>query len=173
MKENDKVWYACYGSNLCAERFMYYIVGGHCPFNDKDYDGCRDKTMWTESKIRKFPGDLYFANVSRSWGKKGVAFYDPNGSDMVVMRLYKITWGQLNDVQDWEGRSAKWYGNLVLLGSDEDGLPIYTFTSAERSADNPPHENYISLIRDALVTECGLSKEDAAVYLENACHSAR
>ena len=52
MKENDKVWYACYGSNLCAERFMYYIVGGHCPFNDKDYDGCRDKTMWTESKIR-------------------------------------------------------------------------------------------------------------------------
>ena len=28
MRENDKVWYACYGSNLSAERFSYYIEGG-------------------------------------------------------------------------------------------------------------------------------------------------
>lgn len=33
MKDNDKVWYACYGSNLCADRFKYYILGGECPYN--------------------------------------------------------------------------------------------------------------------------------------------
>lgn len=173
MKENDKVWYACYGSNLCADRFKYYIAGGLCPYNNVRYEGCDDKTLWKESKIRRFPGNLYFANSSGTWGGKGVAFFDPNGTDSTVMRLYKITWGQLLGVQRREGRSPVWYGNLVSLGVDDDGTPVYTFTSAHRGAETAPHENYISLIRDALVKECGISRTEAEAYLDEACRSAR
>jgi len=27
------VWYACYGSNILKERFLYYIEGGICRYN--------------------------------------------------------------------------------------------------------------------------------------------
>lgn len=168
MKENDKVWYACYGSNLNADRFKYYIAGGLCPYNNVEYEGCADKTLWTESKVCCFPGDLYFANASGTWGGKGVAFYDPDGTGTVFMRLYKITWGQLLDVQRREGLSARWYGNLVPLGQDEDGSSIFTFTSSIRGNKNAPHESYISLIRQALINECELSETEANEYLKKA-----
>ena len=170
MREKDKVWYACYGSNLCAERFSYYIKGGPCPFNNKIYDGCRDKTMWTESKVTKFPGDLYFANVSGSWGGKGVAFYDPDANGSVIMRLYKVTREQLHDIQDQEGNSSGWYGRLVPLGEESDGCPIYTITSIEKRPHNSPSEKYLNVIRDALISECGIDDTAADRYLDAAVH---
>ena len=168
MKENDNVWYACYGSNLHADRFRYYIEGGLCPYNGVQYEGCGDRTTWTDSRIRRFPGDLYFANVSGTWDGKGVAFYDPNGSGTVVMRLYRITWGQLLQVQRQEGDHPMWYGRLVPLGTEQDGVPVYTFTSAQRGTPNPPAAAYLELIRDALINECGLRKEAAETYLQAA-----
>ena len=45
MDMNKKyVWYACYGSNLLRERFMLYIQGGFCRFNNREYTPCNDKS---------------------------------------------------------------------------------------------------------------------------------
>ncbi|MBQ1632286.1 MAG: hypothetical protein II049_05640 [Clostridia bacterium] len=168
MNKKDKVWYACYGSNLCADRFKYYIVGGDCLYNGKHYDGCEDKTMWTESRVRRFKGDLYFANVSRFWGGKGVAFFDPDGTGTVIMRLYQITYGQFLDVQQQEGPLPNWYGRTVLLGADETGIPIYTFTSAQRGLPNPPADQYLAVIREGLVNGCGIGEAEVNAYLQSA-----
>jgi hypothetical protein len=167
MKTNDKVWYACYGSNLKAKRFECYIIGGYCPCNGKYYRGCTDKTMWAESKTRNFNGELYFGNESRTWGGNGVAYYDPEKTGTVIMRLYLITWGQLLDVQKQEGKSSSWYGRLVSLGN-EDGIPVYTFTSEFRHEFNPPSDKYLAVIRDGLVNECGVSENEAGAYLASA-----
>jgi hypothetical protein len=168
MRKNDKVWYACYGSNLSSERFSYYIEGGFCPLNNKNYDGCKDKTLWTESKICQKPGSMYFARTSDSWGGYGVAFYDPEANGTVIMRLYKVTWGQLLDIQKQEGNHPHWYGWLVSLGVDPDGCPVYTITSTRKEAINHPSEKYLNLIRDALINECGFDDSAADKYLEAA-----
>lgn len=83
------------------------------------------------------------------------------------MRLYKITWGQLLEVQRQEGSSSNWYGNILCLGIDEDGCPIYTLTSDSIRQKNAPSENYVKLINRALVEECGILEDDAATYLRH------
>lgn len=167
MNRNEKVWYACYGSNLNAERFRYYIEGGDCPYNGRNYPGCADQTLWTDSRTRTFAGELYFGNESRTWDGKGVAFFDPEANGTVIMRLYLITRGQLLDVQDQEGLSGDWYGWLVPLG-EADAIPVYTFTSESRRPANPPSEAYLAVIREGLVEGCGLSEAEADAYLSAA-----
>ena len=111
-------------------------------------------------------GRMYFANHSGSWGGKGVAFYSPEGQGTTVMRLYKITYGQLKEVQLQEGCSMNWYGRLVCL-CFEDGLPVMTFTSGKQLEQNIPDDAYLNLIHDALVSECDISKLEAAQYLKS------
>ena len=161
MNGNDLVWYACYGSNLCAERFRYYIEGGLCPLNNRPYKGCSDKTLWRASRVQRFKGKRYFAQSSGTWGGKGVAFYNPDADGCVTMRLYLITREQFKEVQEQEGKSDSWYGRIIDLGTDDAGIPIYTFTSKRRGEPNAPSENYASLIRTALIEECGLSQAEA------------
>lgn len=45
MAENDLVRYLSYGSNILAERFQCYILGGQPPGSQKAYEGCRDTSM--------------------------------------------------------------------------------------------------------------------------------
>ena len=162
------VWYACYGSNLSADRFKCYIQGGVCVENGKPYRGClRDKSMWIDSKIRRFPGKVFFAQESRSWGGKGVAFYDPEGEEETIMRLYKITSDQLDEVQDQECNKPYWYGRKVELGVDDDGCKIITITNGVQLDHNDPADNYVSLIRRALVEECGITPEETEIYVNN------
>ena len=104
--------------------------------------------------------------MSKSWGGTGVAYYDPDGKGTVIMRLYKITWDQFQCVQCQEGKSSKWYGKKLLLGTDEDGTLIYTITCEEKSMRNSPSDAYYTLIRNALIDECGLDSEKADAYLE-------
>lgn len=165
MKTNDKVWYACYGSNLCADRFKYYILGGDCPYNGKHYDGCDDKTMWSASKTYKAKGRIYFALSSRYWDYKGFAFYNPDADGTVFMKLYLITWGQFLDVQDQEG---KCYDLEVPLGEADDGIPIYTFTTQSHFFYNSPSGKYLDVIRKGLINECGVSENEADAYLASA-----
>lgn len=161
----EYVWYACYGSNLSSDRFKCYIEGGVCE-NGSRYEGCsRDKSLWIDSKIRRFPGAMHFAQTSRSWGHTGVAFYDPDGEGETIMRLYKITRDQLTEVQDQEGPSDRWYGNMVDLGVDDDGCRIYTITNKVEIPKNHPSDKYLKLIRRALVQECGLTEKEADEYL--------
>ena len=81
------------------------------------------------------------------------------------MRLYNISRAQMLEVQKQEGRSPKWYGNLLTLGIHEDGCSIYTFTSEAIQDRNPPSDVYLELIQKALVEECGLNPETANAYL--------
>ena len=164
-RDDEPVWYACYGSNLSAERFACYIAGGDCRENGRHYDGCADTTLWTDSCLREYPGGMYFAQKSGSWDGCGVAFYDPLLPGTTHMRLYRISRDQLHDVQAQEGCSPRWYGRLLTLGVHEDGCPICTITSVMRHERNAPGEAYLGLIRRALVGECGLSEPDADAYL--------
>lgn len=165
MAETEKVWYACYGSNLSADRFKSYIVGEINPANGIREDGCKDTSLWTDEKIKTFPGRLYFARSSGKWDHGGVAFIDPNVDGTIYMRLYLITREQFLEVQGQEGA---WYSKRVDLGVAEDGNPIYTFTAPYRYRSNPPSKKYRDWIEKALVDECGISRDVAATYLENA-----
>lgn len=163
--DTDTVWYAGYGSNLSGERFACYIMGGVCKGNGKNYSGCRDKTPWTGVSNLCAEGELYFGNRSSSWNGKGVAFFDPNGSGQTQMRAYRITRGQLADIQKQEGKSANWYGRTVCLGI-KDGCPIYTLTSETRQPENAPDEVYQQLLQNALVCNCGYKTREAQSYLK-------
>lgn len=163
--DDDKIWYASYGSNLSKERFRCYISGGVCKQNGKYYPGSTDKTEFETSELRMFRGKLYFGNKSASWGGKGVAFFDESKTASVQMRLYKITRKQLMDIRDQEGSSASWYGRVVCLGIDEDGTEIYTLTSKSHPSANPPSVDYLNLIKTALIKECGYSAKAADSYL--------
>ena len=160
--EKDEVWYACYGSNLSAERFRYYILGGD--YMEKHYDGCRDRTLWKDSRIGKLPGRMVFGRRSGRWNG-GVSFYLPDAEGETVMRLYRITAGQMMDIMEQEGSSPNWYGRIVCLGY-RDGLPIYTLTAESVNEQNDPSEEYREVIRNALVEDCGLTERDADCYLE-------
>jgi len=65
MDMNKKyVWYACYCSNILRERFMLYIKGGFCRFNNGNYIPCNDKSAPLEDKPINIPYKLYFGNNS-------------------------------------------------------------------------------------------------------------
>ena len=134
IKDNeDAIWYAVYGSNLCKKRFMYYVEGGDCEENGRHYDGCHRKQLVSDEEFRTwFPGRMYFGNNSGTWNDKGVAFYDPSASGKTFMRMYKVTREQLKEIQGQEGKSASWYGRVLALGIHADGCPIYTLTSEFR-----------------------------------------
>lgn len=173
---DDRVWYAGYGSNLSAERFACYIQSGWCKENNKWYPGCKDRTLWSEKCLRRYPGRMYFGQKSESWKEndipKGVAFYDPVQPGETHMRLYKISREQLREVQEQEGLSPEWYGRLVTLGVHKDGCPIYTFTSKMRHECNAPSAAYLRLIRSALINECKLDEAEADEYL-NTCRTEK
>jgi len=159
IQEDDMVWYACYGSNMCAERFRCYIEGGRCAENGRWYEGClKNKSLWTDSAVATFAGEMYYGNASSSWGGKGVAFFDPSAEGVTRMRLYKITYGQLEEVKSQEGPSPSWYGRVVCLGVAEDGCPIYTLTSETRRAENEPSEAYKEVIHKGMM-ECEKVRE--------------
>ena len=72
----EQVWYACYGSNLKAERFNCYIAGGRPKGSiGMESAGSIDQTPPSESTAT-FVTDwqLYFAREFIGWGGKGVAF---------------------------------------------------------------------------------------------------
>lgn len=170
--DNDEVYYAAYGSNLSEERFACYIMGGICKKNGRRYNGCSNKTKWKSSELKVFKGRLYFGNNSSSWGNGGVTFYDENGKSFVQMKLYKITRGQLLDIQAQEGASASWYGRLLCLGIHEDGSEIYTMTSKTIRPANAPSVEYLDLIETALVNDCGYTKNRAKKYIASIVRGA-
>lgn len=71
--ENSKemIWYVCYGSNLCLDRFMCYLTGkGNKDLNVKENT---DRMFFDQSIPKGFknveiPYELYFAKESKNWG---------------------------------------------------------------------------------------------------------
>ena len=164
INNEDIVWYACYGSNLSEERFLYYLEGGTCPLNGKTYRGCDDASYWKETAYAKVRGEMYFGNSSPSWNHKGVAFFDPNTEGTTYMKLYSIKRSQLLGVQRQEGLSDNWYGRILCLGIRDD-RPIYTFTSRTRRTVNLPDEKYLTLIATELKRCFALTDEEVIGYI--------
>lgn len=160
----EMVWYAAYGSNLCAERMACYLQGGACPETGISHIGCSDPSLWQDDFARVLRGDVYFANQSGRWNGQGAAFFDPAGRGHVVMRLYKITRAQAREVQEQEGMSPLWYGRTYCLGVETDGLPIITFTSVQRGQQNKPDEAYMNVLCRG-IRECQkMNKREAMRY---------
>lgn len=139
------VWYACYGSNILKERFMHYIKGGKCRFNDAYYNGCKDKSDPLDERPFTIPHKLYFAMNSRKWENDGVAFLHPEKDDsiMTLGKIYKITCDQFKDIQKQEGDS--WYNKILCLG-EVDGIPVKTFTHSCVVDERKPCDKYINVI---------------------------
>ena len=150
----NKVWYACYGSNISFDRFRYYITGGTYPLTGKEYTGCRDKTLPTESVPILIPFEMYFGNQSRSWGGNGVAFLDTSKPSVVVGRAYLITDEQFEEVHGQEGNSLNWYDKIVELGIYR-GEPIKTFTNSSRRRENAPSPKYLQVIAQGMLELIG------------------
>lgn len=166
---DDYVWYAGYGSNLSTHRFSCYISGGTCAENGRTYAGSKDPTPARAIQKCCYPGTLYFGNRSSSWDGCGVAFFNPkpkSKDSYVYMKRYLITRQQLHDVMEQEGPSPNWYGRLVCLDIDNQGIPVYTLTSETNRPENTPAPAYTELIVNVLESDFGLKKPQARRYIK-------
>ena len=80
------------------------------------------------------------------------------------MKLYRIKWSQLIDLQIREGPSPQWYGRIVCLGI-KDGYSVYTLTSEEHRPVNLPSKSYLTLIAKELKKQFALSDKEMISYI--------
>lgn len=184
----EKVWYACYGSNILERRFRCYIEGGKPEGAVKTYKGCNDKTLPTKNERFYICSELYFSKKSKSWNGSGVAFiknkFDKKQS--VFGRIYLISKAQLIDVARQETdteehldlnfdqaikngssifKESSWYGNLIYLGQ-QNNVPVFTLTSKVDLDDiNRPSENYLKTIIYGIREAHGLDNKTIVDYL--------
>lgn len=144
--EKEYTWYASYGSNMLYERFMYYIKGGYCEFNNKTYTGCKDKTPPKGDKPVIIPYRMYFGNQSASWGNGGVSFLDLNTPGKSLGRMYLVTREQFGDIHDQEGKHKNWYNEVCEIGECE-GYKILTFTNKSLRAVCVPSDKYFDVVK--------------------------
>ena len=190
----DMVWYAGYGSNLSAERFLCYIAGGTPRGAARPCRGARDTTPPREDRPLDVPYRLYFAGHSKMWDG-APAFIDiVNRTDLPARaRAYLITWEQFEDVVAQEnGRptapldlapeelalgsshliGAGLYPNVRCVGHLE-GHPALTFTSARTMADTQaefarPADVYLETMIDGLRAAHAMSDDAIVAYLGSA-----
>lgn len=172
---DNLMWYVCYGSNLCFDRFKCYLTGEACEkYNIKKNSErrCIDPTLpdKDKSKLIMVPYELYFDYESNTWDGSSVAFLDLHMKGQTIGRGYLLTEEQYEHVKRWEcgngkrgPRATDLYGYEIDLGII-DGYPAKTFTRYERLGD--PHP--VSLLyRDCMIeglVECGLRKRQAREY---------
>lgn len=181
------VWYASYGSNLCADRFACYIEGGRPPRGTHTHVGARDTHPPLAAAALEIPYRLYFAGRSSGWGGSP-AFIDTERSDLhrALARAYLITWAQFEDVVAQENTRMPApitvgaltdgsfeligpgrYENLLCVG-ERDGVPIVTFTAPwALSAVTPgePSTGYLAMLITGLREAHGLDDEAIVAYL--------
>ena len=176
-------WYAAYGSNLSADRFLLYLRGGRPANGQRVHPGARDPRPPRDEAIGRIPGLMGFAGRSLRWaGGTSVLHHDAPGRS--IARLWLLTEEQLADVAAQECAlapgdlhvdidavvsrrsvvlSSRRYGRLVHLGH-RDGLPILTMTSPSFHGPAEPGDDYLAIVRAGLA-ECGLSADEAEDYL--------
>ena len=153
----DRVWYACYGSNLNYDRFKLYIKGGVLENSGKLYHGCRDKTLPERMEKYTIHHELYFSGESPTWKNLGVAFINTKEDPSIdtLSKIYLISIEQFEDVllqengkdprkekvsidydsllQEKEYLTGsidenRWYGRILHIGYHHE-IPIFTFTA--------------------------------------------
>lgn len=181
------VWYVSYGSNICYERFLCYIMGNKPEGSQKTEKGCRDQTPPTAIETVIIPFPLYFAKERSKWGIGGVAFIDhqQNSAICTYGRRYLITDEQFFEIVAQENQVDQmtidlervirkgaytihngWYGRIVYLGLHA-GEPMFTFTSNQPMDSTllvPPSTNYLKTIARGL-EEIGLKEKEVVSYL--------
>lgn len=166
---NELIYYVAYGSNLLEERFMNYIKGGICSFNNKIYNACANTHKPLKSTKFKIPYNMYFSKESSSWNNSSVSFIDDTKPGFAYGKAYLITKEQFNHIHEQEGKG--WYGKIIDLG-EIDGFKAYTFTSKEKlmhKGIDTISNNYLDVIKKGLKeTYIDISNEEIDNYL-NIC----
>jgi hypothetical protein len=181
------VWYASYGSNLCADRFACYIQGGRPPGATHTHAGARDGRPPRDTLALEIPYRLYFTGTATSWGGSP-AFIDTERTDAYpsLVRAYLITWTQFEDVVAQEncrdssplGVSTltagafeligpRRYENLLCIG-ERDGVPIVTFTAPwtlREITPGAPSLDYLTTLVTGLREAHELDDDDVVSYL--------
>ncbi|HZS20363.1 MAG TPA: histone deacetylase [Pseudonocardiaceae bacterium] len=180
------VWYASYGSNMCADRFACYLAGGVPLGASRGHAGCRDRRAPLSAVPYELPGGVYFATESAVWGG-GRAFYDRDLPGGAAARAYLITAGQFADILSQEmhrptgadldlttvraaGRvelGPGRYETLLYLG-DLGKQPLLTFTAPWRATDvrwRPPSAPYLRVLKAGLREAHGWTDHRIGTYL--------
>ncbi|MBM7167302.1 histone deacetylase [Streptomyces sp. G44] len=188
----ERVWYTSYGSNTHLDRLAAYIRGGRPLGAAREYPGCRDPAMPTQSVPVELTGAMYFATWSPVWGG-GRAFYDPRVSGRVMARAHLVTAEQFADIAAQEmyrepgtdldltgvlarGRAVLGegrYETLVCAGQ-VDRMPVLTFTAPWGMTDVqgvPPSASYVRFLGLGLLSAGAWDSEAVAAYVA-ACPGA-
>lgn len=186
----DKIWYACYGSNILEDRFLCYIRGGQPKGAQTKYEGCTDKTLPADNEDFYICSELYFARESSNWDNGGVAFirtlFEPQAS--TLGRIFLITKGQLIDIAKQETKTEteltldfdkavndgsyifkqrSWYGNLLYLGQQGD-YPIFTLTNEnDLQTSTKPSKSYLKTICQGIRESHKFDDKTIFEYLRN------
>ena len=163
----DYVWYACYGSNINYERFMYYINGD---INGKysTTNGCNDKSEPIEQRKYIFKCPIYFAGNSKRWDGGGFAFLDYEHNGKSYGKIYKLKMSQFRGVLEQEQR-CKLYDAILLVDYVEN-LPVFTFTAKHKLYNllQKPSVKYTEVIEKGLLSLYNkLDSNQIKDYLKN------
>jgi len=185
MKKGDYIWYCSYGSNLSLDRFMCYIVGGKPKNSTKVEKGCNDKTPPKDDRPHRIKHALYFARHSKKWNNGGSCIlsvkYDENKT--TLGRKFLITVDQFLDIvsqnngveqteipfEEVMEKGSKSIndslsGNILYLG-DEDGYPIFTFTSHfDETEFVRPDILYLATIGEGVKQTFNMTTEEVVDY---------
>jgi hypothetical protein len=183
------IWYASYGSNTMNERFFCYLKGGLVPGNNRQFNGCADRSLPIDESPTVIHHRLYFAKRSRSWNDGGVAFIavDPSPNERTLGKMFLIKRNQLPEILQQENNREEspsinfeqllvnrsivvwddaWYGRLIHLGT-KNGHGIVTFTHAtNQTIFRAPSTEYLKTIVKGLQSSHSLSNNDLANYFE-------
>jgi len=189
-QSDEKVWYACYGSNILEKRFHCYILGGTPNGSSKSCTRCGDPSLPSKSEAFTFPNELYFAKKSKSWNGGGVAFLgSPNVSlSPTLGRKYLISKEQLVHIAHQESDSKEilfldfqnakilgfyilkdpsWYGKLLYLGEDQ-GTSIFTITNKKDTMPfEKPSSDYIHTISEGIKEVYNLDTQKIVNYFKD------
>ena len=166
--KTEWVWYVCYGSNLCFERFICYITGKeNKKYGIKKGEKCVDQTPIIANKVITIPYEMYFGSNSSSWDDGGVSFIKEteDKNKYSIARAYLVTKKQYEHIWKREGMSDEWYGRQIEL-DDIDGIRALTFTSNLIHDYKKPCDRYISVIKDGL-KECNISYRKMMWYINS------
>lgn len=137
-QQKEYVWYACYGSNICRQRFMEYI------------NRCDDNTPPVEDRPYEFDYDMYFAKKACIWDDGGKAFLVLSKPGHAYGRIYKVTKEQYEQIRRYEGSDYTQHVDLGMVS----GIPVYTFTDTKTNEERTlPSYRYYKVILQGL-REC-------------------
>ncbi len=104
----DLVWYAAYGSNLFAPRFMTYLTGGFAPHrpSDRAQQGARDPAPPRADRPWPLRHQLFFGGSSPNWSGGAIAMLDQHHSPdhPTLARIWLVSSQQFEDVFLQENR---------------------------------------------------------------------